>query len=139
MIRKLRPIDDSDLIPLDGNPNRRTLKERPHGSRIAAPERPERSTSTSGKKEAAPAPQRKRVQVTPSDWEELQLIAERLALPYSKVYNIAFQYLKRELGAADRRPQAAGSTLRPNWPAQRSAPRPLEAARRPLDEFWAGS
>lgn len=41
---------------------------------------------------------KKRVNVTPTDWDQLEAMAEKLGLPYSKVYNMAFSLLQDKFG-----------------------------------------
>ncbi len=62
--------------PIKGSPRRRTPMSPP----VESP-----------RKTKPEMPRKKRVQVTPNDWEALEEVAEHLGLPCSKVYNVAFR------------------------------------------------
>lgn len=75
------PLDRSKYSTIKGNPRRRT-----------------RQSDATDQSDGASAKRRKRrVQVTPRDWEKLETTAATLGLPYAKVYNLAFRMLVEKI------------------------------------------
>lgn len=75
---------DRSYKPITGNPNRKTASSDEERSR----------TDGGGDSD------RKRVYVTPRDFEQVDELAKELGIPRSKVYNMAFQALLEKLGRA---------------------------------------
>lgn len=74
---------DRSYKPITGNPNRKTA-----------------SSGEESRSGGQGDSDRKRVYVTPRDFEQVDELAKELGIPRSKVYNMAFQALLEKLGRA---------------------------------------
>mgnify|MGYP007131711550 CR=1 FL=1 len=77
-----------DQIGTDGDPRR------PHSASQGSAPGESRGKKSTGSRTTGQ--RKRRVKVTPKDWEDLEEMSERLGVGYSKVYRIAFQKLLRD-------------------------------------------
>ena len=96
---------DKRYEPITGNPNRSTREEDAEetaSEKLEEEQEPgspkEQETDSSADLTSASGGQKKRVSVTPRDWEKLKALAEEFGLPYSKIYNMSFSALLEKLG-----------------------------------------
>jgi len=83
-----RSPDDTDGDPSDSNGD-------PEGHHASSGE--EESSTGSGGHPRAPSGRKRRVKVTPKDWDALERVSDRLGVGYAKTYRIAFQQLAKRL------------------------------------------